>query len=442
MQNSISQKFTSKSLLIFTMPSVVMMLFIAIYGMVNSIFLSRFVGEDALAATSVVFPVTAIALAISIMYATGSNAIISANIGAGEPEKARQNFSTITIVGVVTGVVLAALAVIFRTEIVTLLGATDDIVELSEAYLMSYAPTLIFMFINIYAQYFFVTIGKPTLGFLFVSLGGLSSVVTSYTLIGVVGVGIVGAGAATFVANFVPAGFFIWYFATHRDSVLHFVKPKRHEGFLLNTLANGSSEMVTNLAVAATAATTNIILGNLAGNDGIAAASVNGQTQFLLNSIFIGFGAGVAPIFGYAHGEQNREQTKSVFWISTKFVIIGSAIIVALCFLISDNIISLFLSPDNSAFGIARSGFRIFMVGFLFSGMNIYASVFFTSVSNGKISALISFLRTFVFIMGMLLILPPLLKTTGVWLAVPIAEVLSVIVSILLLKKYRKVYGY
>ncbi len=442
MENSISQKFNSKSLLLFTLPSMIMMLFIAIYGMINTIFLSRFAGEVALAATSVVFPVTAIALAIAVMYATGSNAIISANIGAGELDKARQNFTKITLVGVVTGIILAALAIIFKTQIVTMLGATDEIMTLSETYLISYAPSFIFIFLQIFAQYFFVTIGKPFLGFIFISIGGLTSIVTSYVLIGIVGVGIIGAGISTVVAGFIPSIIFLWYFTTHKECVLHFVKPKNHKNFLLNTCANGSSEMVTNLAIAVTAATTNIILGNLVGNDGIAAASVNGQMQFLLNSIFIGFGAGIAPILGYAQGSQNREQTKNVFWISTKFVAIGSSIIVLLCFLISDNIISLFLSPDSTAFIIAQSGFKIFMFGFLFSGMNIYASVFFTSVSNGKISALISFLRTFVFIMGMLLILPPILKTTGVWLAVPIAEALSVIVSILLLRKYRKIYGY
>ncbi|MCT4631900.1 MAG: MATE family efflux transporter [Firmicutes bacterium] len=274
-------------------------------------------------------------------------------------------------------------------------------------------------------------------------ISGSLSIVINYILMAVLGWGILSSAIGMGVAYAIPTAVYLIYFSRKKKRVLHFVKPKIHEGFILRTCTNGSSEMVTNLAIVVVSATMNIIMGNFMGDNGIAAVSVIVQVQFLLSSMYIGYGAGVAPIFGYAYGEDNRKQIKNVFRISTKLIAISSVILVVLCILFRDFIVGAFIRDTTSqSFYLARSGFSIFAIAYLFVGTNIFSTVFFTSVSNGKISALISFLRTFLFIMGMLLVLPPLLGTTGVWLSIPIAETLSIVTSITLLNKYRGVYHY
>ncbi len=442
MNNSISKNFTMGGLLKFTLPSMIMMVFVAIYSMFGSIMASQYIGENALSAINIVFPLFSSVLAVAIMLATGANAIIASNLGEGNKQKARENFTRIFLFGTFLGVLFSILSILFRHPIILFLGASADLVPLCETYLIGYALAFPFLFWQVYAQYFFVTVGKPTFGMVIVIIGGLLNILVSYVTIAVLKIGILGAALGVGISYFIPGFIFFVYFLTHKKGLLYFVKPKKHKLFLTKTCTNGSSEMVTNLAIAAVTAMLNLLMMRLKGNDGIAAVSIITQFQFVLNSLYIGFGGGVAPIFAYANGEKNHTQVKNVFKMSMIFVSISSCVLVLLCLLFSTQIISIFLHPSSSAFSLAKNGFVIFSLGYLFAGTNIFASVFFTSLSNGKISALISFLRTFVFIVGMLLILPNLLGETGVWLSIPIAEILGTIVSIYLLKKYKNTYHY
>lgn len=442
MENAISRKFQMGSLLKFTLPSMVMMLFVAVYSMFGSIFASKYIGEHALSAINIVFPLISTILAIAIMFSTGANAIIASNLGEGNETKARENFTRIFIWGTIIGVILAIISIVFRTTIVKALGASTLLVPLCEEYLTVYALAFPFVFWQVYAQYFFVTVGKPNFGMVIVIIGGVLNILFSYLAMAVWKIGIAGAAIGVVIAYVIPGAIFVIYFCTHKNGSLYFVKPKKHKRFLLDTCTNGSSEMVTNLAIAVVTALLNIIMIKLKGDDGIAAVSVIVQVQFLLNSMYIGFGGGVAPIIAYAKGEENYQQIKNVFHLSKRFVIISSIVLVVICLLFSDFIVGAFLKPESSAFGLAKTGFIIFSMGYLFAGMNIFASVFFTSLSNGKISALISFLRTFVFIVGMLLVLPLVMGATGVWISIPIAETLGIIVVLVLLKKYKTIYHY
>lgn len=290
--------------------------------------------------------------------------------------------------------------------------------------------------------YFFVTIGKPMLGMAAILVGGLVNIFLNFLLVAKFNMGMVGIGIALFVGFFIPSMLFLIYFSVNKKESLYFVKPVHHKGFILDTCVNGSSEMVSNLAVAVITFVFNNVMYELAGNDGVAAAAVIVQVKFLLNCLYIGFGAGVAPIFSFAYGQSNEEQTKNVFKISTIFVMLSSLALVVLCLSLSPYIVGLFIATTSSAFELSQTGFIIFSFGYIFAGFNIYASVFFTSVSNGKISALISFLRTFVFVLILVLVLPKFMGTTGVWLSIPIAECLGAIVSFLLLKRYRSTYHY
>ncbi len=421
---------------------MVMMIFIAIQTVVGGILASNFIGEEGLAASNIALPYISTVLAVAIMFATGSNAIIAKNLGEKDANKARENFTRIVLTGVGTAIVMAIITLSFSTEIVTISGATPQLLDISKAYLTADAFVIVLVFLSTFGEFFFVTAGKQLYAMIAISVGTVLNIITTYLLIAVFEVGIIAVPIGLGVGNSVLAILFVVYFTFNKKGYLYFVKPKMHKKFMLNTCTNGSSEMVTNLAISVVAAVTNIIMGSLAGEDGISAASVNAQVQFLLNSVFIGFGAGVAPVFAYAYGEQNKEQTKRVFWICVRFVAILSVVFAAIGLFASDYVISLFLDPAGNAYAMSSVGFKIFSFSFIFAGMNILTSVFFTSVSNGKISALVSFLRTFLFIIGALMTLPAMLGVTGVWLAVPIAEVLAIVVSILLLKKYRKTYHF
>lgn len=442
MNGSINQKFNTKSLLMFTLPSIVMMVFCSIYSMSGGILVSKNVSELAMSGMTIVNPVATVVIAMAIMFATGANAIISKNLGEGNIQKARENFTNIFIIGTVLGMIFSVGVLLFDDEIISFFGATADLAVYSKPYLRTFACIFPFVFWEIYSQFFYVTIGKPMLGMIFIILGGIFNLALNYLLIAKLGFGVVGAAIGVSAGFVVPGLIFLFYFAFNRKAVLHFVKPKYHKGFVSNTCLNGSSELVINVASAIVTVTINIIMLNLIGEDGVIAASVFLQMQFLLNSTFIGFGAGVAPIFGFAYGSKNHEQTKNVFAISLRFVVGISIFIFLMCLLGADFMVGLFVSPDSHIFPLAKQAFSIFAVGYLFAGTSIFASTFFTAMSNGKMSALISFLRTFVFILGMLAILPPMFDELGVWLAIPVAEFLGCMVAIFILMRNRSRYHY
>lgn len=437
-----TQQLNGRKLLKFVFPSVVMMMFVSVYSMMGSVFASNFINEYALAAVSIVFPFNSLVIAISVMFAMGANAIISANFGEKNDQKANENFTVITILAVITGFVLTVLVLLFDDQILIFLGATEKTFPYAKEYLRTYSLFLPLLFIDILSHYFFPTAGKAKMGLRVVLIGGSLNIFCTYLFTAVFNFGISGIVLGMIAVYAISTTVYIVVFSKKGKSHLHFVKPKLHKGFILKTCSNGSSEMVTNLAISIVAAMMNKIMGNLVGDSGIAAVSVISQMQFLLGSMYIGFGAGIAPVFAYAYGAKDFEQTKILFRSSVKLIAISSLILVVMCLICTNVIVGAFIDYQSSTFALTKQAFILFSISFVFTGMNIFASLFFTSVSNGKISALISFLRTFIFIVGMLLLLPPIFGTTGVWLATPIAEFLGIIVSILLLIKYKKVYQY
>ncbi len=442
MENPIAQKFTALSLLQFTLPSMIMMLFISIYTMVGSIYAGNYVHQDAMAAINIVSPLFSSVIAIAVMFATGANAIIAKNIGQGNIQEAKEKFSYLAIVAIITGIILTTLSLLFADVILHFLGVTPKLKTYAKEYLQTLALTFPFVFLQIFGQYFTVTIGKPSLGLCFALISTLSNILITHVSIVYGGMGVTGAAMGLGSSFVFPAIIFSSLLCKRKEWVLHFVKPKKYPRFMREVCFNGSSEMVTNLAISAVTMILNILMGKLHGEDGIATVTVIVSLQFFLNSLYIGFGAGVAPIFAYAQGANNKEQTKSVFKISTLFVGISSVALVIVCFITKQSIVGIFIQTSSPAYTLAIDAFSLFSFGYLFAGMNIFASVFFTSVSNGKISALISFLRTFLFIVGILAILPDILGATGVWISIPIAEALGVIISLFLLRKYRLVYHY
>lgn len=440
--NSLSKKITMISIIKFTAPTVIMMIFLSLYTMVDGVFVSNMVGSNALSAVNIVYPAMSLVVAVSIMLATGASAIIGKEMGEGKYIEARQHFSFIIVVGIIIGIAFLIIGTVFVEPIIKLMGSTPLIHQYCKDYLFIIALGSPLAVLQMMFQFFFVTSGKPKIGLICTGLGGIINIVFDYLLIGPANLGVKGAGIATVMGYCVPAICGIVYFTFFRKNNLFFVLPKIDMKMLGKSCFNGSSEMITNLALSVTVFLFNMVMLQYLGEDGVAAITIVLYSQFLLTSAFLGFSSGVAPIFSFHYGAKNRDEIKKLFNISIRFVIMASLVIFGLSMLLAAPITAVFVRTGTSIFDIAKRGFLLFSVSYLFSGMNIFASSMFTAFSNGLVSAFISFLRTFLFLVAAILILPMFIGEPGIWLAVPLAEMLAITVAIFCIFKFKKRYGY
>lgn len=440
--NGIAQEFNLISLLRFVAPTVVMLVFMSLYQMVDAVFVSKFVGENALSALNIVYPFPSIVIAVSIMLATGGSAIIARNMGEGKEKEAKENFSFIVLVGAVIGVAIATAGILFIEPLIYMLGATPSLYDYCYEYLFILVLSVPLSVFQMLFQSFFVTAGKPHLGLTLTVLGGVSNIVLDYVFIVLCGFGVSGAALATSIGYSIPGLFGLIYFAVSRKGTLYFVKPVFRWGVLFKCCINGSSEMVNNLAVAVTTFLFNVLMLKYAGEAGVAAITIVLYAQFLMTSAFMGFSSGIAPVVSFNYGSGNVCQLKKIFKISVWVITVVSAAVFVIAETCSDVVIMVFTPAGSEVFGLTKYGFAIFSFSFLCTGMNIFASALFTAFSNGKISAILSFLRTFVFLTACLLFLPLFWGVDGIWLAVPVAEVMALFVSVYYLVRFKKVYQY
>ena len=440
--NGIAQEFNLISLLRFVAPTVVMLVFMSLYQMVDAVFVSKFVGENALSALNIVYPFPSIVIAVSIMLATGGSAIIARNMGEGKEKEAKENFSFIVLVGAVIGVAIATAGILFIEPLIYMLGATPSLYDYCYEYLFILVLSVPLSVFQMLFQSFFVTAGKPHLGLTLTVLGGGSNIVLDYVFIVLCGFGVSGAALATSIGYSIPGLFGLIYFAVSRKGTLYFVKPVFRWGVLFKCCINGSSEMVNNLAVAVTTFLFNVLMLKYAGEAGVAAITIVLYAQFLMTSAFMGFSSGIAPVVSFNYGSGNVRQLKKIFKISVWVITVVSAAVFVIAETCSDVVIMVFTPAGSEVFGLTKYGFAIFSFSFLCTGMNIFASALFTAFSNGKISAILSFLRTFVFLTSCLLFLPLFWGVDGIWLAVPVAEVMALFVSVYYLVRFKKVYQY
>lgn len=440
--NHLGQKFNVCSLLKFVAPTVIMLMFMSLYQMVDGVFVSKYVGENALSALNIVYPVPSIIIAVSIMLATGGSAIIARNMGEGKNREAKENFSFIILTGGILGIGFMLSGLLFIRPLIHLLGATPALYSYCYDYLLILiisAPLAVFQMLF---QNFFVTAGKPHLGLTLTVLGGISNIVLDYVFIKLCGFGVSGAALATAIGYSIPAIFGVIYFTFNRRGTLYLVKPVFRAKVLLHACANGSSEMVNNLSVAITTFLFNVLMLKYAGEAGVAAITIVLYAQFLMTSAFMGFSTGIAPVVSYKYGSQDIKQLKKIFKISIYLITAISVITFIAAEFWSDPLIMVFTSSQSNVFEITRHGFAIFSFSFLFTGINIFASALFTAFSNGKVSAILSLLRTFLFLVACLLVLPLIWDIDGIWLAVPVAEAVSLFVSVYYLIRYKKIYKY
>lgn len=441
MENALEKKITIGSLLKYTFPTIIMMVFFSTYTIIDGMFISNFVGSDALAATNIVFPVINILIGIGIMFATGGSAIVAKSMGEGEIDSAREKFTFITIVSVVVGLVVEIVCILFLKDIIYLLGSTDILYPYAKDYLLYMLLFTPFIILKVYFDYFLVTAGAPKLGLASSVSGGILNIILDYVFIVNLDLGVAGAALATCIGYILPSIVAIIYFF-NKKNMLHFVKPKKDINAITQSCSNGMSEMVNQISSGVTTFLFNIVIIKFLGEDGIAAVTVILYMQFLLNSAFLGFVSGVSPRISYNYGKKDSIELHKLLKYSLIIIGVFGVGIFLLSTVVSDTLISLFASKDTHLYSITLNGFMIFSISFVFSGINIFASGMFTAYSNGKVSAIISLLRTFIFFVIGIVILPSLFGLNGVWLVVPIANILTSIISFIYMYKYKKVYLY
>lgn len=441
MQPILARKFGCGALIRFALPTMVMMLFMSLYTIVDGIFVSRMIGTTALSATNIVYPVINIVIAVAVMLGTGGSAVIARQMGEGKTGEARRNFSWIVLAGVAAGFAISVLGMLFLDPLCRMLGATPELLGYCRDYLgtlLLFAPAAI---LQMLFQAFFVTAGKPALGLCLTVLAGFSNALLDYLLMGPLGLGIRGAALATASGYLIPAIVGVLYFLFSKGS-LRFAKPSFDGRVLLGACGNGSSEMVTNISSAVITFLFNVMMLQYLGEDGVAAVTIVLYSQFLLTALYMGFSLGVAPVVSYQYGSRDTVQLRKVYKICLGVIGVSSVAVFAASILLAKSIVQIFTPPDSAVYGIAVRGFILFSLSYLFSGCNIFSSALFTALSNGKVSAAISFSRTFVWIAFGLWALPTVLQADGLWLAVPLAELLTAILSVFFLRKLRDRYGY
>jgi len=442
MENSLDRKITKGMLLRFSLPTIISMIFMSIYTTVDGVFVSRLVGTDALSAVNIVLPLITVAIALGTMIGTGGSAIVARKMGEGKASEARQDFSLLFCVGCVTALVFSLAGFLFLDPVLKFLGADAKLYP----FCVDYAETtLLFLPFSVFAimfQVFFVTAGKASLSLVLSACGGVCNMILDYVFISIFEMGIRGAALATGIGYLLPSAVGFCYFSFCRTGTLYFVKPAFRGNTILHTFGNGSSEMVTNLSMGVVTILLNNILMRMCGSDGVASITIILYAQGIMTAAYIGYALGIAPLVSFNYGKGDTARLKKIHRISLGMILISSVVILLASELFAGPLVAIFSPKGTKVYSMAVRGFRLFSAGFLFMGYNIYGSAVFTALSNGKISAVLSFLRTLVFVVASALLLPMALQTDGVWLSIPLAELLGFLLTFFFLHRFRKTYGY
>ena len=403
--------------------------------------MARFVSTDALSAINIVCPVINLTVGLGTMIAAGGSAVVSRKMGAGLEQEAKEDFTLLILAAAGIGAAILICGTLWLNPILLALGASERLLPYCRDYL---GLLLLFLSANVIQTVYanlFVTAGKPGLGFGLSVLAGLANILLDYVFIVPGGMEIRGAALGTGLGYLIPAAAGTVFFFRNRGA-LSFVKPRWRGALLTESCLNGSSEMVGQLAAALTTFLFNLTMMERLGEDGVAAVTIMIYSQFLLNTLFIGFSMGVAPVIGFHYGSGNRKQQRKILSICIRFLAAASLLIFALSISGGSLVVRMFTPDASRVYEIAAAGFPVFSVSFLFCGFNIFTSALFTALSNGKVSAVLSFLRTFGLLCGGILLLPRLFGITGVWMAVPMAEGIMFFVSLGCLIYYRERYHY
>ena len=439
----LSDHFTYSRLIRFVLPCIGTMLFTSIYGIVDGLCVSNFVGKTAFAAVNLIMPLPMLIGTIGFMLGTGGSAIVGITLGEGDNKKADEYFSLFLSAALIAGIVFTLLGLVIIEPVAVLMGAKGEMLDYALRYgriLLVSLPTFILQ--NMF-QSFFVTAEKPHLGFAFTVGAGCTNMVLDVVLVGMLHWGVEGAAIATFLSQVVGGLLPVFYFLNHSNSSrLHLTKPRFRASVLKDACINGSSELMTNVSSSLVNILYNYQLLRFAGEDGVAAYGVIMYAAFLFVAVFVGYAVGSAPIVSYHYGARNRAEVHNLYSMSFRLIGIVAVVMTLGSMFIIPFVARFFVGYDENLLALTTHAFRTYGLSFLIMGFNVYASSFFTALGDGVTSALISFLRTLLFQVAAVLLLPMILGIDGIWLAITAAELAALAVSIYMFKTKDKIFHY
>ena len=440
-QNAYDKPVTLRNILKFAVPTIAMSVFMSFYTMVDGLFVSNLIGTSALSAINLTAPVIQVVTAISTMLATGGSAVIMKKMGEKKPQEAKEDFTFLILVNVVVGLVMTMLGYSLMETVFGSMELSLEVASCCTSYLSRYLVfTIPILLMNNFTLYMIAS-EKAALSLFCSVSGGVLNIVLDYVFIGPLDMGISGAAIATGLGYSVTAvvGLFVF---SRKKSLLHFTKPAFRFKVLANAATNGCSEMATALVTGIITMMFNWTMLHYVGEDGVAAVTIIMYVLMFASSLYTGYSYGVAPMLSYYYGEKNHEKLKKLVSTSLKVIAVISLVTVAASFAAAKPLVSVFARPDNLVYDLAVTGNRICTLALLFIGFNIFASGMFTALSNGIVSAILAFSRSFVFMLITMLILPVIWGVNGIWLATPVAELMALVLSALMFVKYRKRYQY
>lgn len=440
-QNVYLKPVTLKNILKFAVPTIAMTVFMSFYTMVDGLFVSNLIGTGALSAINLTAPLIQLVTAISTMLATGGSAVIMKKMGEQKTEEAKEDFTFLILVNVLVGFIMCGLGYLLMNRIFAGMNLSADVegycVEYLSRYLLFTVPILLMNNFTLYM----IASEKATLSLVCSVSGGVLNMVLDFVFIAGLDMGIGGAAVATGLGYSVTAVVGLVVFS-RKKSLLHFKKPVMRFRVLAGAATNGCSEMATALVTGIITMMFNWTMLRYVGEDGVAAVTIIMYVLMFASSLYTGYAYGVAPMLSYYYGEQNHEKLKKLVAVSLKVIAVISVMTVVMSFALTKPLVSVFARPDNPVYGLAVTGNRICTIALFFIGFNIFASGMFTALSNGVVSAVLAFSRSFAFMLVTMLVLPLILGVNGIWLATPAAELMALLLSAGMFLKYRKRYGY
>ncbi len=438
----LSGHFGFRRLLKYTVPSIIMIIFTSVYGVVDGFFVSNYTGKTSFAAVNFIMPVLMILGCLGFMFGTGGSAVISKTMGEGDRKKASEIFTFIVIASAVLGTALAVIGMFVLKPLAVLFGADGKLLTDSVFYGKIILAALPFYVLQFEFQCLFATAGKPKLGLFVTAAAGIANMVLDALFVAVLKWGLGGAAAATAISQVLGGIIPVIYFARKNTSLLRFVKFRFDGKVLLKTCTNGSSELMSNISMSVVSMLYNVQLMKYAGENGVAAYGVLMYVSMIFQAVFIGYSVGSAPIIGYNYGAQNHSELKGLLKNGFLFIGICAVFMFAAGELLSRPLSLMFVGYDEELLDMTAHAFSIFSFSFLLSGFSIFGSSYFTALNDGLTSALISFLRTLVFQIAAVLLFPIIFDLDGIWFSIVAAEIMSVTVTMLFLILKRKKYGY
>ena len=443
MRIQLSDHFTYSRLIRFTVPSIVMMIFTSIYSVVDGLFISNFVGKTPFAAINLIWPFLMCFGVVGFMLGTGGSALVSRSLGEGKHDRANQEFSLLIYAAIVLGLLVTALGIAVMRPVAILLGAEGELIDMCVLYGTIVMAAQVAFILQSMFQTLFITAEKPKLGLIVTIAAGVTNMVLDALFVAAFRWGLTGAALATALSQAVGGILPLIYFARRNNSLLRLTRTRWNGKALLKACTNGSSELLTNLSISLVNVLYNLQLLRMAGENGVAAYGVIMYANFVFISVFLGYSIGVAPVIGFHYGADHRPELKSLFRKSLVLMLFAGSGILALGQGLALPVARVFVGYDAVLLELTRHAFRLYAASYLLMGFNIFSSAFFTALSDGLVSAIISFMRTLVFQVAAILLLPQLLPgTDAIWLSVVAAELLGLIVTIYFFLRMRKKFHY